>query len=189
MENLYRKQKRFSRFIPDFERPLARQTSHAWLFILAVVTFAVAISFICAKRAESEGLAGSPTVSVATPKATQDQPAKKDAPQPQIKPQARPITGPSASQADVKAQIIAIAKEEGYQAPLYLVRLAACESGLRPDAVGDRGKSRGLFQWHSGYHPEVTDACAFSVGCSTRLTISYLINGQAHQWTCAKIIS
>jgi hypothetical protein len=95
----------------------------------------------------------------------------------------------SPSQEEVADQIRAIAKEMGYQAPEWLVRLARCESGLRPNALGDGGHSRGLFQIHSGYHPTVTDEQAYSIDFSTRWTINKLMNGGSGLWTCTKIIS
>lgn len=94
------------------------------------------------------------------------------------------------SQEEVADQIRAIAKEMNYQAPEWLVRLARCESGLRPNANGDgHYNSRGLFQISKFYHPTVTDEQAYSVDFSTRWTINKLMNGGSGLWTCTKIIS
>lgn len=88
----------------------------------------------------------------------------------------------------VEVQIREIAKEHNFQWPDYLIRLAMCESSLNPQAVGDDGKSRGLFQIHSGYHPEVSDAEAKNIKFATEWTMAKINQGKQHLWVCDRII-
>lgn len=91
------------------------------------------------------------------------------------------------SQEAVKAQIIKIAKAEGYDAPLFLVRLATCESSLNPAAKNTHSSARGLFQILKA-HKDVSDECAFDTTCSTKWTISQLKLGHASAWECTALI-
>jgi len=88
----------------------------------------------------------------------------------------------------VEGQIRAIAAERDFQWTDYLVRLAKCESNLNPQATGDSGKSRGVFQIHSGYHPDITEAQARSVRWATNWTIDRINEGNQHLWTCDRIV-
>ena len=85
---------------------------------------------------------------------------------------------------NVEVQIREIAKEHNFQWPDYLVRLAMCESSLDPYAIGDDGKSRGLFQIHSDYHQEISNAEAFDIKFATEWTMDKINNGYQHLWTC-----
>lgn len=102
--------------------------------------------------------------------------------------EAKPVSKPSAPAPlpsnEVAEQIREIAAEKGFASPDYLVRLAHCESTLNPNAVGDHGMSRGLFQIHAGYNPHVSDACAFDVRCSAEWTINMLEQGLQSRWSC-----
>ena len=89
---------------------------------------------------------------------------------------------------DVEGQIRKIAEERNFQWPDYLVRLAKCESDLNPMALGDRGKSRGLFQIYRPAHPFVTDKQAYDIEWATNWTISKINAGQQGLWTCDRII-
>lgn len=55
-----------------------------------------------------------------------------------------------------------------------LYAIAEHESHLNPQAVGDGGKSYGLFQIHRGYHPDITVAQATDPFWSATWTISRL---------------
>lgn len=93
-------------------------------------------------------------------------------------------------QLSVKDQIIAIAKDEGYQAPLFLVSLANCESSLDPQAVSKSGNFRGLFQIGKREHKDISDSQAFDVDFSTRFTIEHLKKGRFGMWPqCTAIIN
>lgn len=54
---------------------------------------------------------------------------------------------------DVKSMIVRIANEVGVD-PAIALAIAQQESGFNPNAVGDGGKSFGLFQIHSDFHPD-----------------------------------
>lgn len=54
---------------------------------------------------------------------------------------------------DIKSMIVRIANEVGVD-PAIALAIAQQESGFNPNAVGDGGKSFGLFQIHSDFHPD-----------------------------------
>lgn len=54
---------------------------------------------------------------------------------------------------DIQSMIVRIAKEEGVD-PAIMLSIAQQESGFNPNAVGDGGKSLGLFQIYSSAHPD-----------------------------------
>lgn len=88
----------------------------------------------------------------------------------------------------VEGQIRKVAAEHNFKWTDYLVRLAQCESTLNPQALGDSGQSRGLFQIHRGYHPEISDECAFNLRCATEWTMDRINAGYQHEWTCNEIV-
>ena len=59
-----------------------------------------------------------------------------------------------------------------------------CESRMDPWAIGDKGKSRGLWQIHRGYNPTVTDEEAFGVRSSTRWAVQRILRGEGYKWSC-----
>jgi len=59
-----------------------------------------------------------------------------------------------------------------------------CESRMDPWAVGDKGKSRGLWQIHSGYNPTVSDSEAFGIRSSTRWAVQRILRGEGYKWSC-----
>jgi hypothetical protein len=60
------------------------------------------------------------------------------------------------------------------------------ESRHRPEATGDGGESRGLWQIHRGWHPEVSDACAYDVTCSTDWSLERIRAGYVDEWSTWK---
>lgn len=66
-----------------------------------------------------------------------------------------PRMQPSANRADMQAMITRIAKEEGVD-PALALSIAHIETGgtFDPNALGDNGNSRGLFQIHGPSHPD-----------------------------------
>lgn len=54
---------------------------------------------------------------------------------------------------DIQSMIVRVAKEEGVD-PAIMLAIAQQESGFNPNAVGDGGKSFGLFQIYSSAHPD-----------------------------------
>jgi len=88
----------------------------------------------------------------------------------------------------MKNLIRGISKEMGYKKPEWAIAIATCESGLNPKAVGDSGKSWGMWQIHQPSHPTVGKK-AFDADWSTRWAIERLKAGRDSMWTCARILS
>jgi len=91
----------------------------------------------------------------------------------------------------VPMQIRLLAKQENFQWPDYLVRLAYCESRFDTSAINENGGhslDRGLFQINKKYHPEVSNECAFDLTCSTKWTMMRITNGYQHEWMCNDLI-
>lgn len=95
----------------------------------------------------------------------------------------------------VEGQIRAIAEEKGFKWADYLVRLANCESKLKPNNSNSKGNTpagsvdRGLFQINSYWHKEVSDSCAYDIRCSTEWTIGMIEAGRQSAWVCDRIIN
>jgi|SRR5579864_8886516 len=60
------------------------------------------------------------------------------------------------------------------------------ESRHHPYALGDNGQSRGIWQINRVYHPEVSDACAYDVQCSTDWSLRRIQDGYVNEWTTWK---
>ena len=74
-------------------------------------------------------------------------------------------------------------------APLSLIRQVATIYAAptvidSPWAIGDMGKSRGLWQIHSGYNPTVSDSEAFGIRSSTRWAVQRILRGEGYKWSC-----
>lgn len=54
---------------------------------------------------------------------------------------------------DIQSMIVRIAQEEGVD-PALALSIAQIESGFNPNAIGDNGKSQGLFQIYGPAHPD-----------------------------------
>ena len=63
-----------------------------------------------------------------------------------------------------------------------------CESWWNKMAIGDSGKSLGLWQIHRGYHPDITPEECFDVYASTRWSLNKFIqDGRSFRaWTCGR---
>jgi hypothetical protein len=60
------------------------------------------------------------------------------------------------------------------------------ESRHHPEATGDGGESRGLWQINKSWHPEVSDACAYDVTCSTDWSLERIRAGYVDEWSTWK---
>ena len=60
------------------------------------------------------------------------------------------------------------------------------ESQHHPEATGDGGESRGLWQINKAWHPEVSDACAYNVTCSTDWSLERIRDGYVDEWSTWK---
>lgn len=81
-----------------------------------------------------------------------------------------------------------IAKEEGVNENLA-VKVAECESGLEIYArnINREGSiDRGLYQWNSHWHPEISDKCAFDLDCSTRAFCKTVKNNHLDWWSATE---
>jgi len=68
--------------------------------------------------------------------------------------------------------------------PEKVIKTIECESSFNPNALGDGGKSRGIAQIHSRWHPNVTDAQAYDPVWSALWTVKRFSQGYAREWTC-----
>lgn len=59
-----------------------------------------------------------------------------------------------------------------------------CESRFNKEALGDGGKSRGLVQIHSGYHPDISDEEANDPLFALSFLAEKMSLGQGYLWTC-----
>jgi len=83
---------------------------------------------------------------------------------------------------EVKAYVRAQAMEFGVN-PLLALWIVKHESQFNPRAKGDGEASRGLWQISKIYHPEVSDAAAFSVASSTEWSLARIRAGKANEWS------
>lgn len=101
----------------------------------------------------------------------------------------KPRVAAVTTSATTENPIVSTADYVAAQASLYGVNpaLAACivshESRWRPDATGDDGNSRGLWQISRIWHPEVTDAAAYSAASSTQWSLARIRAGHVGQWS------
>ena len=95
------------------------------------------------------------------------------------------IKYPEYCDATIEDKIRRIAKQENFPVDI-LYRLINCESQWDINAIGDYGKSYGLYQIHRGYHPEVSVEEARDVIKSTQWTIQRFKQGKWYWWTCAR---
>ena len=69
-----------------------------------------------------------------------------------------------------------------------LEAIAKCESNFNPKAIGDHGKSIGVFQIHLPAHPDVSKVQALDPFYSLAWAIDKYVNGEIGIWTCWKIV-
>lgn len=85
----------------------------------------------------------------------------------------------------VRAYVEGAAKTRGVD-PQVAEWIVAHESRHRPAATGDGGESRGLWQINRAWHPEVSDACAYNVTCSTDWSLERIRAGHINEWSTWK---
>lgn len=98
---------------------------------------------------------------------------------------------------DIKAHIVERALFHGAP-PQVALAIAEGESRYNPDATGDTqpmkdgvpAYARGLWQITRKFHPEIPDACAFDVRCSTEWAMPLIKDEQKckKEWTVCKSI-
>jgi hypothetical protein len=67
--------------------------------------------------------------------------------------------------------------------PTLALWIVKHESSFNPRAKGDGEASRGLWQISKIYHPEVTDAEAYSVRSSTQWSLDRIRSGKVNEWS------
>jgi Lysozyme like domain len=82
----------------------------------------------------------------------------------------------------VKAYVQTQAAEHGVN-PAVALWIVKHESQFNPRAKGDGEASRGLWQISKIYHPEVSDAAAFSVTSSTEWSLERIRAGKVNEWS------
>ncbi len=85
----------------------------------------------------------------------------------------------------VQAYIQSASKAAGVN-PRIAEWIVTHESHHHPQATGDGGDSRGLWQINKVWHPEVPDACAYDVTCSTRWSLDRIRAGYVDEWSTWK---
>ncbi|MBZ5659334.1 MAG: transglycosylase SLT domain-containing protein [Acidobacteriia bacterium] len=85
----------------------------------------------------------------------------------------------------VRAYVQNAARTSGVN-PRIAEWIVAHESRHHPEATGDGGESRGLWQINKEWHPEVSDACAYNVRCSTDWSLERIRDGYADEWSTWK---
>jgi len=85
----------------------------------------------------------------------------------------------------VRAYVQSAAKTAGVD-PRVAEWIVSHESRDYPEATGDGGESRGLWQINKSWHPEVSDACAYDVTCSTNWSLERIRAGYVDEWSTWK---
>lgn len=83
----------------------------------------------------------------------------------------------------IEDYIIYKAQKEALDVNLVLA-IANCESGINPRAVGDSGRSYGIWQIHLPAHPTITREQAMDPLWSTRWAMDHMSAGRWKMWTC-----
>jgi len=92
------------------------------------------------------------------------------------------IQGDKPTAQRVKAYVRTQAVEHGVD-PNLALWIVGHESQFNPRARGDGEASRGLWQISKIYHPEVSDAAAYSVSSSTRWSLERIRSGKVNEWS------
>ena len=85
----------------------------------------------------------------------------------------------------VRAYVQSAAQAAGVD-PRVAEWIVSHESQHYPQATGDGGESRGLWQINRIYHPEVSDQCAYDVECSTDWALARIMDGYINEWSTWK---
>ena len=87
--------------------------------------------------------------------------------------------------------IVDVCEEEGID-PEIALSVAVCESYLNPFFVGvnkNKTVDRGIFGINNHFYSQVSDECAFSVDCSTRIFAEEMKAGRLKNWICARTLN
>lgn len=86
-----------------------------------------------------------------------------------------------------KEEVFKLTDEAGMNREI-VENIIKCESGWNPKAVGDGGKSWGIWQIYSVAHPEMTKEVAFNPIRSTQYAVKLFEQRGYHPWSCARIL-
>ena len=112
-------------------------------------------------------------------------PTPKPTPTPAAVRKAAPaLTIPPAWNGDVTSIIEAAAARWGVSGT-WMVNIAHCESGLRPNAYNPRGPYYGLFQFLMSTFTHNGGTNIWDPADQANIAAKMLAHGQAHQWSCA----
>lgn len=107
------------------------------------------------------------------------------APKPRVAPAApRPPVVPAASPNSIVGIIEAAAARWGVSGS-WMVKIATCESGLRPTAYNPSGPYIGLFQFLPSTFSHNGGTNIYDPADQANIAAKMLAHGQAHQWSCA----
>lgn len=70
-----------------------------------------------------------------------------------------------------------------------VLAIARCESGIRANAVGDNGKSYGVFQIHLPSHPTISKEQALNPFFNISWAIGQMKAGRWSMWTCNRTLA
>ena len=87
--------------------------------------------------------------------------------------------------ASVEDYIHYIAGKEKVNVSMVL-SIAKCESGIRANAIGDKGKSFGVFQIYLPAHPYITKEQALNPWFNINWAIDRMAEGKWNMWSCYK---
>jgi len=89
------------------------------------------------------------------------------------------------AQLEAQAYVQSASKSTGVD-PRVAEWIVSHESRHNPEATGDGGESRGLWQINKAWHPEVSDTCAYDVTCSTDWSLERIRAGYVDEWSTWK---
>ena len=89
------------------------------------------------------------------------------------------------AQLEARAYVQSASKSAGVN-PRVAEWIVSHESRHHPEATGDGGESRGLWQINKAWHPEVSDTCAYDVTCSTDWSLDRIRAGYVDEWSTWK---
>jgi len=84
-------------------------------------------------------------------------------------------------QLEARAYVQSASKSAGVN-PRVAEWIVSHESRHHPEATGDGGESRGLWQINKAWHPEVSDTCAYDITCSTDWSLERIRAGYVDEW-------
>lgn len=90
------------------------------------------------------------------------------------------------NEVSVKEYVYEQAKKAGVN-PFKADWIVSHESQYGKNMKGDDGNSRGVWQVSKIWHPEVSDACAYDLGCSTKWSLARIAAGHINEWSTYRL--